>query len=124
MAEKTQQARFAVLITKETVEEWSVYVSADSPKEANEVADELYSNCVFPEFEIVHSEYFLEPSPIDARHEVEPTPLDETPDIVCAVCLKSVKWMGIRADDPANRSGKTIPGPWVHAAAISTMSGA
>jgi hypothetical protein len=35
--------------------------------------------------------------------------------MVCAVCLKTVEWTGIAADDPANRSGKTILGPWVHA---------
>ena len=108
------QARFAVEITKETVEEWTVYVSADSPLEANEAAEEIFENCMFPEFEIVHSEYSLTPSPIDARHAVEPARLDETQGMVCVVCLKTVEWTGIAADDPENRSGKTIPGPWVH----------
>ena len=36
-------------------------------------------------------------------------------DIICKVCFQSVLWTGIAADDPANRSGRTIPGPWVHA---------
>lgn len=111
---KKQQARFAVEITKETVEEWTVYVSADSPLEANEAAEEIFENCMFPEFEIVHSEYSLTPSPIDARHAAEPSRLDETQGMVCIVCLKTVEWTGIAADDPENRSGKTIPGPWVH----------
>ena len=68
----------------------------------------------FPEFEIVHSEYSLTPSPIDARHVADPIRLDETQGMVCVVCLKTVEWTGIAADDPENRSGKTIPGPWVH----------
>ena len=110
-----QQPRFAVVITKESVEEWTVYVSADSPEEANEVADNLVQNCMFPEFEIVHSEYYLDAKPIDARHAVEPTRVDENEGMVCAVCLRTVVWTGISADDPSNRSGKTIPGPWVHA---------
>jgi hypothetical protein len=35
--------------------------------------------------------------------------------MVCSICLKTVEWTGLAADDPANRSGKTIPGPWRHA---------
>jgi hypothetical protein len=112
---KEPQARFAVLITKESVEEWTVYVSAESCEEANDVADDLHLDCSFPEFEIVHSEYTVDASPIDPRHAVEPTRVDENQGMVCAVCLKSVEWTGISADDPDNRSGKTIPGPWVHA---------
>ncbi|MGH2631729.1 MAG: hypothetical protein ACRDHI_14385, partial [Actinomycetota bacterium] len=93
---------------------WTLYVSAGSPEEANEAADEVVQHCMFPEYDIVHSEYYLDPKPIDPRHAVEPTRLDETEGMVCAVCLKTVEWTGIAADDPENRSGKTIPGPWVH----------
>jgi hypothetical protein len=110
-----QAARFAVVITKESVEEWTVYVSADSPEEANEAADGLFHNCMFPEFEVVQSDYYLDATPINPRHAVEPTRIDENQGMVCAVCLKTVQWTGIAADDPENRSGKTIPGPWVHA---------
>lgn len=110
-----QQARFAVLITRESVEEWTVYVSADSPQEANEAADDIVQNCMFPEYETTYSEYFLEATPIDPRHAVEPTRVDENQGMVCAACLRTVEWTGIAADDPENRSGKTIPGPWVHA---------
>jgi hypothetical protein len=115
MTPKKDRARFAVVVTKETVEDWTLYVSADSPEEANEKADEIVQNCLFPDYDVIHSEYYLDPKPIDPRHQVEPTRLEETQGMVCAVCLKTVEWTGIAADDPANRSGKTILGPWVHA---------
>ena len=115
MARTKQPARYAVVVKKETVEEWTLYVSASSPAEANEAADEIVQHRMFQEYEIVHSEYFLDANPIDPRHAVEPTRLDENQGMVCAVCLKTVEWTGIAADDPDNRSGKTIPGPWVHA---------
>lgn len=111
---KKEKPRFAVVITREMVEEWTVYVSADSPEEADEAADEIFQHCSFPEFELIHSEYFLSPSPIDPRHEVQPTRVDLNQGMVCAVCLRSVEWTGTAADDPSNRSGVTIPGPWQH----------
>jgi hypothetical protein len=114
MARKKRMARYAVEVTKESVEEWTLYVSANSPKEANEAADEIVQNCMFPEYELIHSEYYLDARPINPRHEVEPTRLDDAQGMVCVFCLKTVEWTGIAADDPANRSGKTIPGPWVH----------
>lgn len=113
MASKKQQVRYAVVVTKDTIEEWTLYVSADSPTEASEAAG-VVSNCMFPDYEVVHSEYYFDPSPIDPRHSAEPTRLDDTQGMVCAVCLKTVEWTGIAADDPENRSGKTIPGPWEH----------
>jgi hypothetical protein len=119
MAGNKQQARYAVVVTKDTVEERTLYVSANSPTEASEAAGEIVANCMFPEYEVVHSEYYFDPGPIDRRHAVEPTRLDDTQGMVCAVCLKTVEWTGIAADDPANRSGKTIPGPWVHMATVS-----
>jgi hypothetical protein len=122
MARKKQPTRYAVEVTKESVEEWTLYVSANSPEEANEAADEIVQNCMFPEYELVHSEYYLDATPIDARHAVEPTRLDESQGMVCKVCLKTVEWTGIAADDPNNRSGKTIPGPWIHARARSERS--
>ena len=119
MAGKKQQARYAVVVTKDTVEEWTLYVSANSPTEANEVADEIVANCMFPDYEVVHSEYYFDPRPIDPRHAADPSRLDDAQGMVCAVCLKTVEWTGIAADDPKNRSGKTIPGPWVHTASVS-----
>lgn len=109
MARTKQPARYAVVITKETVEEWTLYVSAASPAEANEAADEIVLQYMFPEYEIVHSEYYLDATPIDPRHAVEPPRLDESQGMVCAVCLKTVEWTGIAADALDNRSGKTIP---------------
>ncbi len=100
MAGKRQQARYAVVVTKDTVEEWTLYVSANSPTEANEVADEIVANCMFPDYEIIDSEYYLDASPIDQRHAVEPTRLDDTQGMVCAVCLNTVEWTGIAADRP------------------------
>jgi len=114
MAGKKLQPRYAVVVTKDTVEEWTLYVSANSPTEASEVAGEIVANCMFPDYEIIDSEYYFDPNPIDPRHAVEPTRLDDTQGMVCAVCLKTVEWTGIAADDPDNRSGTTIPGPWVH----------
>jgi len=116
MAGKQQQARYAVVVTKDTVEEWTLYVSADSPTDASEAAGEIVANCTFRAYEVIHSEYYLDPRPIDPRHTAEPIRLDAAQGMVCAVCLKTVEWTGIAADDPDNRSGKTIPGPWVHAA--------
>jgi hypothetical protein len=110
----TKQARFAVVVTKETVEEWTLYVSAASLEEATEAADNIVQNCMFPDYEVIYSEYSLDPEPIDTKHEIEPTRLADDQGPVCAVCLGTVEWTGIAADDPANRSGKTIPGPWVH----------
>jgi hypothetical protein len=112
----TKQARFAVVVTKETVEEWTLYVSADSLEEASEAADDIVQNCMFPDYEVVHSEYSLDPRPIEAKHAIEPIRLADDQGMVCAVCLETAEWTGIAADDPSNRSGKTIPGPWVHRA--------
>jgi hypothetical protein len=111
---RRKEARFAVVVTKETVEEWTLYVSADSLEGASETADEIVQNCMFPDYEVVHSEYSLDAKPIDAKHAIEPIRLSDDQGPVCAVCLGTVEWTGIAADDPANRSGKTIPGPWVH----------
>jgi hypothetical protein len=111
---RRKEARFAVVVTKETVEEWTLYVSADSLEGASETADEIVQNCMFPDYEVVHSEYSLDAKPIDAKHAIEPIRLSDDQGPVCAVCLGTVEWTGIAADDPANRSGKTIPGPWAH----------
>ena len=110
------KARFAVVITKETVEDWTVYISADSREEACEKADHIVSNCMFPEFEIVESEYHLDASPVDAWHKAEPTRHDDTQAMICLICLNPVEWTGIGRDDRRNRSGKSIPGPWIHSA--------
>jgi hypothetical protein len=53
MVRKRHVARYAVEVTKESVEEWTLYVSANSPKEANEAADEIVQNCMFPEYEFI-----------------------------------------------------------------------
>lgn len=110
---RKRKPRFEVVIRRESIEEWKVYVSAGSPGEANEAAQELIDHC-FPEFDLVHAEYYLEPRPIDVRHMVEPTQLNSTEGMVCSVCLRSVEWTGTAADDPSNGSGVTIPGPWRH----------
>lgn len=34
---------------------------------------------------------------------------------ICLVCNRPLRWTGLNYDDPRNTTGKTIPGPWVHA---------
>jgi hypothetical protein len=115
MTESSGQSRSEVVVTKETIEDWTLYVTAGSSEEAHDAADEIVQHCAFPEYEVIHSEYYLDAKPINPRHDAQPTRVDETQGMVCAVCLTTVEWTGIAADDPDNRSGKTIPGPWVHA---------
>ena len=69
---------------------------------------------MFPEYEIAHSECYLDAKPIDARHTVDPTRLDETLGMVCAVCLKTVEWTGTSPHDPGDPQRQGHPGPWVH----------
>lgn len=76
MAGKKQQARYAVVVTKDTVEEWTLYLSANSPTEASEAADEIVSTCMFPDYEVVHFEYYLDPSP--STHDTPPSPPGST----------------------------------------------
>ena len=67
------------------------------------------------EFETTWSEFTLEISKVSPRHEVYPVHWFPDQGMICKICLQTVVWTGIAADDPENRSGKTIPGPWVHA---------
>lgn len=111
---RPRERRFRVVITRELLEEWAIYVSAHSPGEATELAEAAMWDTVLPEFEIVDSEYYLDAQPIDPKHGVEPTRVQGLEGVVCAACLQAVEWMGASADDPSNTTGKTLPGPWRH----------
>jgi hypothetical protein len=113
--ETRERARFAVVITRDTLEDWTIYVTANSREDACEQADVIVSNCQFPEFEIIESDYHFDANPIDAWHHAEPSRLDVGGEMVCRLCLNTVQWTGMAVDDPRNRTRKTIPGPWIHA---------
>lgn len=106
--------RFRVVITREMVEEWAMYVSAHSATEATELAERSMWATVLPEFDVIDAEYYLDARPIDPKHGVEPTRIQGFEGVVCAVCLELVEWTGASADDPSNTTGKTLPGPWRH----------
>lgn len=115
--ETRERARFAVVITRDTLEDWTIYVTADSREDACEQADAIISNCMFPEFEMIESDYHFDANPINAWHHAEPTRANDGVEMVCRLCLNKVLWTGMAMDDPRNRTGKTIPGPWIHAPA-------
>jgi hypothetical protein len=112
---KKAQPRWEVTIVRESVDEATIYVSGDSQDDAWEAADREFMDGSVFEFDIIWSEYTLEVSQVDPRHE--PYPVHWYPDqgLICKICLKSVVWTGTAADDPQNRSRVTIPGPWNHA---------
>ena len=112
--ETRERARFAVVITRDTLEDWTIYVTADSREDACEQADAIVSNCMFPEFEMIESDYHFDANPIDAWHHAEPTRADDGGEMVCRLCLNKVQWTGMAVNDPRNRTGKTVPGPWIH----------
>ena len=75
--ETRERARFAVVITRDTLEDWTIYVTADSREDACEQADAIVSTCMFPEFEMIESDYHFDANPIDAWHHAEPTRADD-----------------------------------------------
>ena len=77
--ETRETARFAVVISRETLEDWTIFVTADSREDACEQADAIVSTCMFPEFEMIESDYHFDASPIDAWHHAEPTRADMVP---------------------------------------------
>ena len=92
--EHARQARFAVVISRETLEDWTIYVTADSRKDACEQVDAIVSTCMFPEFEMIESDYHFDANPIDAWHYAEPTRVDDGGEMVCRLCLNKVLWTG------------------------------
>jgi len=66
--ETRERVRFAVVISRQTLEDWTIYVTADSREDACEQADAIVSNCMFPEFEMIESDYHFGANPIDAWH--------------------------------------------------------
>ncbi len=108
------QSRWKVRIVRDSLDEAEIYVSGRDRDEAQEAADQEFMDGGIFDFETIWSEYTLEIDPIDPRHEAYPVQRSATEGLVCKICLRTVVWTGIAADDPNNRSGKTIPGPWVH----------
>lgn len=91
-------------------------MSGRSRDEAWEEADREYAEGGVDDFDTIWSEYALEVSKVGPMHEIRPVHWTPDQGMICMICLKAVIWTGIAADDPANRSGTTIPGPWIHAA--------
>ncbi len=112
---KELESRWEVKIVRDMYDEATFYVSGRSRDEAEEAADREFMDGGVFDFEVISSEYTLEMSPISPRHEAHPVHWFPDQGMVCKICLRTVVWTGIAADDPENRSGKTIPGPWVHA---------
>jgi len=70
---------------------------------------------MFPEFEMIESDYHFDANPIDAWHQAEPTRVDDWGDMVCRLCLNKVQWTGMAADDPRNRATPSrVPGSTHH----------
>ena len=110
--ETRERARFAVVITRDTLEDWTIYVTADSREDACEQADAIVSNCMFPEFEMIESDYHFDANPIDAWHHAEPTRADDGGEMVCRLCLNKVQWTGMAVDDPGTEPARPsrVPG--------------
>ncbi len=114
MSKRKANQRWEVNIVRETLDEATIYVSGASRDEAWEAADrEFMEGGVFA-FETIWSEYNFEISEVDRRHEAYPVHWFPDQGAFCKICLKSVVWTGTAGDDPDNRSGKTIPGLWIH----------
>ena len=121
MAKKALE-RWEVTIVRETVDESTIYVSGRSREEADEAADRELMEGGWFEFETIWSEHTMEVAKVDPGHDAYPVHWFPDQGPICKICLKTVVWTGIAADDPANWSGKTIPGPWVHAGSPSNES--
>lgn len=111
---KRQSSRWEVTIVRETLDESTIYVSGRSHDEAHDAADQEFMEGGVFDFETIWSEYTLEVSKVDPRHEAYPVHWFPDQGAVCKICLKTVVWTGTAADDPENRSSVTIPGPWIH----------
>jgi hypothetical protein len=48
---------------------------------------------------------------VTTAHDPDPSDLDRR---VCRLCLRTIRWMGIPAEE--SPTGQTIRGPWVHVA--------
>ena len=121
MSKRKANQRREVNIIRETLDEATIYVSGASRDEAWEAADREFMEGGVFDFETIWSDNF-EISEVTPRHEVFPVHWFPDQGAFCKICLKSVVWTGTAADDPANRSGKTIPGPWVHLEAKRDLS--
>ena len=114
-ASEPSPSRWEVKVVLEALDEATFYVSGRDQAEAEEAADREFSRGGIYEFERIWSEYTLEVSQIQPHHDAYPVAASDGKGSICKMCLRAVRWTGIAADDPGNRSGKTIPGPWVHA---------
>ena len=112
---KKAESRWEVKIVRDTLDEATIYVSGHTRDEAEVAADKEFMDGGVLEFETIWSEFTLEISKVSPRHEVWPVHWFPNQGMICNICLRTVVWTGIAAVDPENRSGKTIPGPWVHA---------
>ncbi len=109
------ESRWEVKIVRETLDEATIYVSGHTRDEAEVAADKEFMDGGEFDFETIWSEFTMEVSEVSTRHEVYPVQWLPAEGTICKICRQSVVWTGIAADDPDNRSGKTIPGPWIHA---------
>lgn len=108
-------SRWEVRVVLDAIDEATFYVSGATQEEAEEAADREFAEGGSYDFERVWSEYTLEVAAVSSWHDAYPVAAPDGTGSICKVCLQAVRWTGVAADDPENRSGKTIPGPWVHA---------
>lgn len=113
---KKAESRWEVKIVREMLDEATIYVSGHTRDEAELAADKEFMDGGVFDFDTIWSEYTLEISEVSPSHEAYPVAWYPAQGMICKICLKTVAWTGVAADDPENRSGKTIPGPWVHGA--------
>lgn len=106
--------RWEVKVVLESLDEATFFISGRNQAEAEEAADREFADGGVYDFERIWSEYTLEVTPLHSRHDPYPVAAPDRKGSVCKLCLEPVTWTGIAADDPENRSGKTIPGPWIH----------
>jgi len=93
--------RYQVTITRTETSEAVVWVTADNPTDAEEMAQQEE-----PDYDYLDGDEEYDVNLIDPKHEADPISLNGRS--VCKVCEGPVKWSGKQLKT------KTIPGPWVH----------
>ena len=95
---KKVESRWEVKIVRDTLDEATIYVSGHTRDEAEVAADKGFMDGGVFEFETIWSEFTLEISNV-------------SPDqgMICKICLQTVVWTGIAADDPENAAARLSP---------------
>ncbi len=89
---KKAESRWEVKIVRDTLDEATIYVSGHTRDEAEVAADKEFMDGGVLDFETIWSEFTLEISKVDPRHEVYPVHWFPDQGMICKICLRT--WSG------------------------------